>query len=265
MLSSKLIQSVLIACGLSLGLLALGCASSDRNGQPKSGEPHGGSPSRQPADDADERDDDAARYAHNAVRADDRRGDDDDDDDEDDDNGAKHAHRAAGAGSVVTAPPSLDELPDLKPQRQRSIAGRVDVEGSMQTTKRPVVPSFRELPLTPEEKKVLDEDRRRRPDDVMAFYKPQPLIDQGVSPLEGGAQIGIFGRGGVDVGIGRDTPRFGTWGEAGHNAAADGPARHIAGVDIRVPIIARVGPSFVIQIGWGPARRGAAQMPYLEP
>jgi hypothetical protein len=261
---AKAIQSAAFACALAL-LLSLGCASSDRNSPPERGAPQGGSPSQQPADD-NNGDNDTSRYARKDHRAAVHRDSDDHNDGQGEhgDDAPRASHKAT-SDSVVTAPPSLDELPDLKPQRQRSIAGRVDFEGSLQTTRRPVVPSFKELPLTPEEKKVLDDERKKRPDDVMAFYKRQPGIKQGVSPSDGGAQIGIAGRGGVDAGIGRDAPRFGTYGQAGYHAAADGPAKHIAGVDVRVPILARVGPSFVIQIGWGLARRGEAQMPYLEP
>jgi hypothetical protein len=255
----KLIQSPLTAGVAALVLLVFGCAPADRN------EPAVAAQTQRLSDPAD---------ARHATREDDI----DDDDGEDDDADDMSSASAAGASPsptpaapsvpksdpMVTTPPSLDELPNLKPQRARSIAARIDVKGSMETTRRPVVPSYRELPLTEEEKRALGKDREK-PDDIMAFYKPQPSIQQGVSPRDRDLQVAVGGRGGASVGIGRSPPRVETFGVAGRYAESSGLSRKVASVDVYVPVRVRVGPSFVMQIGWGLPRTGAAQMPYLEP
>lgn len=243
----KLIQSWLFPCGIALALTA-GCATADRTearAEPSVGhEAHG--------------DDDTREARGHAGRG---------EDDHDNNRPAKSSaepKRSAKADSAVTAPPSLDELPNLKPQRERSIAARIDVEGSQATTKRPVVPAFKEIPLTPEEKKALGKDRER-PDDVMGFYRPGRSVEQGVSSHDSDIRIGVGGRGGALVGTSSNPRITGVFGDAGHHAKVSTVVPSKIGVDSYVPIIVRVGPSFVVQIGIGPSRSGAARMLYLEP
>jgi hypothetical protein len=243
----KLIQSSLLPCGVALALMA-GCASADRT--------------EARTDDSAARDADVNGAGRSPA------GPANDGHDKDSEHrtpkGGSKPSRAVRSDSVVTASPSLDELPNLKPLHERSIAAHIDVEGSQTATKRPVVPAFKEIPLTAEEKKALGKDRER-PDDVMGFYKPGRSVEHGVSPRESDIRVGVGGWGGAQVGTSGSPPRAGVFGDAGHHAKVSTVARTTSGVDTYVPVIVRVGPSFVVQIGWGPPRTGAMHMPYLEP
>ena len=181
-----------------------------------------------------------------------------------------HSEAPATTASLVkseaaTAPPSLGELPNLKPLTKRSIAARVDVAGSEKIGKRRIVPDYSTLELSPEEKKALGKDKPPPPDDVLAFYKPSPNPDKGASIMDSDLRIGISGRGGAMIGQVAPPPKAYAFGQGGRYAEPGIVSREGASVYNERDRRWEVSFPWTVRIGEGPAREGAEVSPVDEP
>lgn len=166
--------------------------------------------------------------------------------------------------SAVIEPPTLGELPNLKPNTRRSISPRVEAEGSHKKSKRRLVPEYGEIALSDEEKKALGKDKPEPADDVMSFYVPGPNPDKGVSILESDLKIGIVGRGGAAVGQNAPPTRAYAYGTGGKHSDPTGVPREGASSYNERDLRWQVSFPWILQVGEGRVRKGAEQIPFEE-
>ncbi len=166
--------------------------------------------------------------------------------------------------AAVTEPPTLGELPNLKPMTRRSMSARVEAEGSHKQGKRRIVPEYGEIVLSEEEKKALGKDKPKPADDVMGFYKPGPNPDKGASILESDIKIGVGGQGGTAVGHNAPPSRAYAYGTAGRHADPTGVKREGASTYNERDVRWQVSFPWILQVGEGTVRKGAEQIPFEE-
>lgn len=169
--------------------------------------------------------------------------------------------------SEVTAAPTLEELPNLKDPYERKIAARIDFEGSRETSRIKIVPDFKPVEPTAEERAILGEPRKSVADELLAFYRPTRGPEHGVSPSEGGAVISSLRH--LDVGVGVEPvhggARYYVFGDAGHDAAVSLLSREGAkAYDGLGGATIGVGFDYSVQIGYNPARTKAQRAPWLD-
>lgn len=168
--------------------------------------------------------------------------------------------------SEITAAPTLDELPNLKDPYERKIAAKIDFEGSRETTRIKIVPDFKPVEPTPEEKAILGEPRKSVSDELLAFYRPPRGPEHGVSPREGGAQYASFRAYavGIDVDPSRGGANYYVFGEAGRHALPHSISREGAAVYGSQGLIIGYGLDYAVRIGYNPPRSKAERAPRLD-
>lgn len=165
---------------------------------------------------------------------------------------------------AVTEPPTLGELPNLKPNMRRSMSARVEAEGSHKQSKRRLVPEYGEIALSEEERRALGKDKPEPADDVLSFYRPEPNPDKGASILESDLKIGIVGRGGAAVGQNAPPTRAYAYGNGGRHADPTGVKREGASSYNERDLRWQVSFPWILQVDEGPVRKGAEQVPFEE-
>lgn len=166
----------------------------------------------------------------------------------------------------ITAAPTLEELPNLLDPYERKIAAKIDFEGSRETTRIRIVPEFKPVEPTPEEKAILGEPRKSVSDELLAFYRPPRGVEHGVSPLEGGAQYSSFKSYAVEIGV-DDTgggALYYVFGEAGLHSAPHSIKREGAVAYDAPGLIIGSGLDHSVRIGYNLPRSKAARAPRLD-
>jgi hypothetical protein len=93
---------------------------------------------------------------------------------------------ASGQHSTSTASvaPIHDELPNLVIREDRQTSFRAGVLAiGPQPSRRPIVPQFKPIELTDEERVALGEQEKKNDHDLLAFYTPPRSAEQGVLPF----------------------------------------------------------------------------------
>ena len=141
------------------------------------------------------------------------------------------------ADRVTVVPPTRAELPTFEEVEAR-LPISVGVAGAGATPQTRIVPEYREIELTPQERAAIGEPVEPEPD-VLAFYRPPRGPEHGVSAGTFAMRAGIGGLGGPSVGHAVVGQRFGRLGLGGvyaaisseQRAAANvGPSRTAAGI-----------------------------------
>lgn len=157
---------------------------------------------------------------------------------------------------VVTAMPTVDELPDLS-EAEGTFPIDVGVQGAADRPRIVLVAPMPEPQLTPEERKILglDQDQGYDP---LELYRPLIGPEQSVDPFAIGLLSGVgSGWGGPSVGLVLYPPLMGVgsgWGGAATGVTHDPVSRALAGAPKPQP--AAVGPHSATRVGnTGPAKR----------
>jgi hypothetical protein len=168
----------------------------------------------------------------------------------------------ASTRDVVTATPTVDELPDLRAM-ESTLPVDVGIEGAADQPRIVLVAPLPEPELTPEERAILglDQDQGYDP---LELYRPWVGLEQGIDPLAPCPLTGVGGGfGGGSVGLAPYTPPMGVgsgWAGAAPGVAPfiDRPVR--TGSVRRAP--AGIGPRAEVNVGnIGAAPRPAASYP----
>ena len=167
----------------------------------------------------------------------------------------------ARTAATTSLSPTLDELPHFR-QVERVLPVSVGVEGREPALGGPLVPSFEEPELTPEEIAALGQKAERF--DWLEFYVPWPEFPR-VWPDTGGAAAGIHGIGGPTIGFadyGRrsavgsdDLPLQGVHGDRDVRFGNTGHRRVVIGLE----------PESGVQIGVNPPRRVSWHETHAQP
>jgi len=157
---------------------------------------------------------------------------------------------------VVTAPPTVDELPDLS-EAEGTFPVDVGVQGAGERPRIVLVAPMPEPELTPEERKILglDQDQGYDP---LELYRPPIGPQQGVDPFAIGLLSGVgSGWGGPSVSLVPYPPLMGVgsgWGGAVTGISTYPVSRASGGAPKPQP--AAVGPHSATRVGnTGPAKR----------
>jgi hypothetical protein len=159
---------------------------------------------------------------------------------------------------VSTEAPIEEELLDLEPY-ERAIPANIGVEGRTERPRVVLVPEFKPIEPTPEERAVLGEPEQEPEPDVLTLYRPPRGPEHGVGRSLGGPNLGIFGIGGASVAVQRVQPETGVSGVAGRYYGIFPFARSEAGTydEFRLGAGVGAGPGGA-SVGIGEARSGAA-------
>jgi len=156
---------------------------------------------------------------------------------------------------VVTAMPTVDELPDLT-EAEGTFPIDVGVQGAADRPRIVLVAPMPEPELTPEEREILglDQDLGYDP---LELYRPPIGPEQGVDPFVGLLSGVGSGWGGLSVGLVPYPPLMGVgsgWGGAVTGISTHPVSRALAGAPKPQP--AAVGPHSAPRVGnTGPAKR----------
>ena len=156
-----------------------------------------------------------------------------------------------------TTPPTRTELPAFAELEQR-LPIVVGVEGAARTSRVRIVPDYKPIEPTAEERAIL----RLPPEpelDVLAFYRPQRGPADGVASEAFNARIGIGGLGGPMVGRGAATSRAGTRGVGGAYVGIGNTLRTTAAVGQARSTCGRSEGGWNVVVGEGPARTRAGR------
>lgn len=168
------------------------------------------------------------------------------------------------ADRALTAPPSRAELVAF-PEQEPTLPIVVGVEGTDRGPRLVLVPKFEDIEPTPEERRLLGEVEEVPQPDVLAFYRPPPGPEQGVSSEAFLMSVETGGVGGALVGqalAGR--PRVATCGFGGRHAVEHHVVRYEAMVGLPRGRTGYVGRAFSVLVGDGPPRRPAAHSGRVE-
>jgi hypothetical protein len=161
------------------------------------------------------------------------------------------------ASDATLSDPTLAELPNPAARPRRSIAAKVGIQQYRRPPQVPMVPDFKEPPLTPEERAALGEDQPKPPDEFNTFAKNERGLEHGVGPFEARVTTATYGIGGAEVGLNPATSYYGSWGMGGFYAGIDFRSRPVAiGYESVTPRTG-IGPESRVLSGEGTERSGA--------
>jgi hypothetical protein len=167
-----------------------------------------------------------------------------------------------GENRLITMSPSRAELPTFA-QPEQTLTAVVGVEGVREAPRGVIVPQYKKIELTPEEREALGEREPPIPD-ALLFYRPPRGPEDGVSPESFQMLTGISGVGGALIGYESASARFGTQGVAGRYSAEYALSRFGASVGLAREPAAEVGRGWGVIVGEGLARQGARRAPGID-
>ncbi len=170
----------------------------------------------------------------------------------------------SSAATRVT--PNREELPNF-PRLQRRLPARIGVDsrGQAAPIREPIVPTYTEPELTPEQKHALGLDQQDEPD-FLAFYHPQRGPEHGVGGYSRPAAAAASAGGGALYGTNAPWPSYAVHSPPGAAYSIDMTSR-LAMAHAYAAVFPAIGvaDSFRMLIGEGFARQPAAAMTRDEP